>query len=123
MEYNESGVRKARVVLYRETCTICSEQIGLVVDHDHSTGLIRGLLCTNCNTGLGMFKDNIKILEAAIKYLKDPPGLKADFSERIDPILDWIPPSRASNPREGSEPQRVYGRPWDPNNGPKSLLK
>ena len=42
----------------------------LAVDHDHSTGEIRGLLCSNCNTALGLFGDNKETLKAAIKYLK-----------------------------------------------------
>lgn len=39
------------------------------VDHCHETDKIRGLLCHNCNVGLGNFKDNISFLQAAIKYL------------------------------------------------------
>lgn len=39
------------------------------VDHDHSTGQIRGLLCCKCNTLLGMANDNIEILEMAIAYI------------------------------------------------------
>ena len=42
----------------------------LFIDHDHKTGKVRGLLCTKCNSGIGMFEDNIKLLEEAIKYLK-----------------------------------------------------
>lgn len=56
-------------------CFICNEKEGvegrvLSVDHDHATGKIRGLLCTNCNTALGKFKDNIDYLKKAIKYLQ-----------------------------------------------------
>ena len=39
------------------------------VDHCHTTGKIRGLLCSDCNTGIGLLKDNINFLQSAIKYL------------------------------------------------------
>ena len=56
------------------TCAICDENLeledkGTHIDHDHSTGLIRGILCENCNRGLGMFKDSPKLLANAIDYL------------------------------------------------------
>jgi hypothetical protein len=41
----------------------------LAIDHCHKTGKIRGLLCKNCNQGLGQFKDNIDLLLSAAKYL------------------------------------------------------
>jgi hypothetical protein len=43
----------------------------LQVDHCHDTGKVRGLLCTNCNTLLGKSKDDVSVLEAAIRYLKE----------------------------------------------------
>lgn len=63
-------------------CAICftdSPGINIMrfaVDHDHATSQVRGLLCSWCNTGLGQFKDNISLLENAIKYLKVKNGSK-----------------------------------------------
>lgn len=54
-------------------CKICGttpEGKPLCVDHNHSTGEIRGLLCNHCNTGIGMLKDSVENLENAIRYLK-----------------------------------------------------
>ncbi len=42
----------------------------LSVDHNHDTGKVRGILCHECNSLLGLARDNIEILEKAIKYLK-----------------------------------------------------
>lgn len=55
-------------------CKICGgkSKTGkrLTIDHDHQTGKVRGLLCFNCNTGLGHFKDDYSLLLLAAKYLK-----------------------------------------------------
>lgn len=51
-------------------CSICKEEVKLVVDHSHATGKVRGLLCQNCNAGLGMFGDKTGLLKEAIKYLE-----------------------------------------------------
>lgn len=51
-------------------CPIClRRRVDLVVDHDHSTNQIRGLLCGDCNSGLGFFRDNIQSLKNAATYL------------------------------------------------------
>jgi hypothetical protein len=42
----------------------------LVIDHCHSSGVIRGLLCHNCNRALGLLQDDVSYLEKAISYLK-----------------------------------------------------
>jgi len=51
-------------------CQICGNTQGIVIDHDHNTGKIRGGLCNGCNTGLGSFKDNPARLRAAALYLE-----------------------------------------------------
>ncbi len=57
-------------------CAIChrhAELLGrpLAVDHDHETGRVRGLLCDDCNLGLGKFADRIALLEDAVAYLQN----------------------------------------------------
>ena len=55
------------------TCAICGKpEVGrrLNIDHDHATGLVRGLLCRKCNAGIGLLGDNIEGLEAALEYLR-----------------------------------------------------
>lgn len=43
----------------------------LAVDHNHKTGKVRGLLCSDCNTGIGKLKDSPDVLQAAIDYLRN----------------------------------------------------
>lgn len=57
-------------------CAICGatdDQKELAVDHCHSTGKVRGLLCFRCNGSIGKFEDDISILQSAIEYLINPP--------------------------------------------------
>lgn len=54
-------------------CAICqspSEGQALGVDHNHHTGQVRALLCSQCNFGLGHFKENPALLHAAVAYLE-----------------------------------------------------
>jgi hypothetical protein len=54
-------------------CCICKKDLAAdrqpSVDHCHSTGKVRGILCNNCNAGLGFFNDNKDSLLAAVEYL------------------------------------------------------
>lgn len=55
-------------------CAICRIKLSdsgqlTHLDHDHKTGKLRDFLCTNCNRGLGHFKDNVNFLQTAIDYL------------------------------------------------------
>lgn len=57
-------------------CAICEATEGggrgaFHVDHDHSSGKVRGLLCEACNLGLGKFRDRADVLASAIKYLAE----------------------------------------------------
>jgi hypothetical protein len=58
-------------------CAICltekpHSKHGWSVDHNHDTGVVRGILCVRCNTGLGQFKDNPALLQKASVYLLTP---------------------------------------------------
>ena len=55
-------------------CKICLVEFSNItpnIDHCHITNKVRGLLCLACNTGLGQFKDNTKLLTKAINYLEE----------------------------------------------------
>lgn len=56
----------------KNRCAICRKMFSETpdIDHCHKTGKNRGLLCSSCNLGLGHFKDNVKFLKTAIKYIK-----------------------------------------------------
>lgn len=62
--------------IYREAdgkCAICASPRGKrnhALDHCHTTGKLRGVLCVNCNQGLGHFKDDVERLRKAIQYLE-----------------------------------------------------
>lgn len=75
------------------TCYICGSKgftinknnptTQLVVDHNHLTGKVRGLLCPNCNRALGLFKDNKTLLSKAIDYIESDLDLTNDEKNRI----------------------------------------
>lgn len=53
-------------------CAVCTNTSKILhVDHCHTTSKVRGLLCYNCNNGIGRLKDSVDILKRAIEYIKD----------------------------------------------------
>jgi hypothetical protein len=59
------------VLAQNNCCALCKKQQTkkLHVDHCHTTGQIRGLLCGNCNTALGLLKENLTTIESIVNYL------------------------------------------------------
>jgi hypothetical protein len=54
-------------------CAVCGEGCksgrALSVDHNHTTGQLRGLLCGNCNRGIGYLQDDPELIRAALEYI------------------------------------------------------
>ena len=69
-------------------CKICyrspDPKKRLSIDHCHETGIIRGLICSACNLGLGNFKDSIALLDNAVYYLRA-------FEDEKDRQISLIP--------------------------------
>lgn len=97
-------------------CAICGcdedrEGRRFAIDHDHDTGLVRGLLCTRCNVGLGYFSDSVEKLSAAIKYLEDVRRDLADLCpECRDSFLDRVVKESLDNEAYFAAPERPA--PW-----------
>lgn len=55
-------------------CAICEKSVNfkdINIDHNHKSGVVRGILCSKCNLGFGQFCDNKHVLERAIEYLEE----------------------------------------------------
>lgn len=57
-----------------QECRICGATDNIVIDHCHVAGRFRGFLCSNCNTAIGLFGDDIGRLKRAIAYLEASSG-------------------------------------------------
>lgn len=61
-------------------CACCQRATGaarsLAIDHDHSTGLVRGRLCKTCNKTIGYWRDDPEAFERAAAYLRNPPAFE-----------------------------------------------
>lgn len=66
--------RDALVLAQNSSCAICKDEFDdnrkLHVDHCHATEAVRGLLCSRCNQGIGLFRDDVRILLSAVAYLQ-----------------------------------------------------
>ena len=81
--YRKDHIRKtygaSPELLYTEECECCGVELTqgnkgsnkLVIDHDHSTGKIRGVICHSCNVALGHAKDSIDVLGYLLAYLRN----------------------------------------------------
>ena len=81
MEYNLTVEQFERMLADQQNrCAIGGElftdNLTPVVDHDHVTGKVRGLLCTLCNTGIGMLRENPERLFSAFNYLENAKGCR-----------------------------------------------
>lgn len=74
------------------------------VDHCHSTNAIRGLLCSNCNIGIGKFRDEPKILLNAVRYLRESVTAQAQPVAERESVSEIEPGNRdlESSVRRGS---------------------
>jgi hypothetical protein len=72
--YGISLEQKRSMLAAQGGCAICGTNDfgpkGSVVDHCHTTSTVRGILCTPCNTAIGLFRENPDVLRAAVRYLE-----------------------------------------------------
>lgn len=63
---------QALLAAHNGKCAACGDDFGKRnhIDHCHTTGVVRGLLCNNCNLGVGHFRDDPRRLESAARYLR-----------------------------------------------------
>ncbi|SDE54639.1 Recombination endonuclease VII [Blastococcus fimeti] len=84
-------------------CAICRVAPAAHVDHDHSTGRVRALLCFNCNGGLGQFRDDPFVLQMAVFYVQHHNERQA-MSRLIEASADEADTaSRPGEPPVGSQ--------------------
>lgn len=79
---NYPGLTKEEFLALPKICAICGseDEDDLNIDHDHSSGNVRDMLCSSCNFGVGFFKDNPELLRKAIAYLDSHKAVQPTLS-------------------------------------------
>lgn len=72
-------------------CEICGVETKPHVDHCHRSGVVRGMLCRNCNTGIGYLRDRIDLLQNAIRYLRRAGHNLPTTISNLPPLRDAWP--------------------------------
>jgi hypothetical protein len=67
-DYNVTPTEAANI--YSSGCEVCGSTTNLCIDHDHSSGKVRGCLCRECNQALGLLKDNLGTIKNLLNYLE-----------------------------------------------------
>jgi hypothetical protein len=98
-------------------CAVCESAPAAHVDHDHVTGVVRALLCFNCNGGLGQFKDDPGVLRAAADYVEfdgdrqaQQPSAPAATSRPTTPRPPTAPPVGSGRRRWRPRADRLCSR-------------
>jgi DNA-directed RNA polymerase subunit RPC12/RpoP len=116
-------------------CAICKEEFDFSVrnnpkyphlDHEHSSGWVRGILCHNCNHGIGQFHEDINKMSAAIEYLiSNAPPTEFNFNAAVAQCRlslrrsRWNDPERVDEYRKATSEQmtgntfRAGKEPWN----------
>lgn len=105
---HDSHYRKISANTQNNCCAICgnppSDDRALALDHDHQTGVLRDLLCTNCNVGLGNFRDDPDLLARAADYLAYHRGPR--FPSTCRTCRYWCHPRQLE--RQGDRTIAIY---------------
>ena len=95
MQYPPTSEQRKEIIDRKGArCLLCGvKPFALVIDHDNRTGEVRGGICVACNNGLGMFKDSVPLMYAAIVYLEGYRGMEAEEGSLPRPAVSTCPGS------------------------------
>ena len=78
-KYSRYGITEKEydtiLVSQNSKCACCDNTTNLCIDHDHRSGNVRGILCRDCNSSLGLLNENVDTMKNLIRYLGGNDGL------------------------------------------------